>query len=123
MFTGVVTTAMKYVSDVTNDSGLILPSKMEGQLNYYQWVVAVGDMVTGLKKGDIVRINFKRYAIAQHTPGMIDADANIQHDNMSVKYEIPMVTMDGKDYLFLQNNDIEYIVTDYSGVDEGGLLQ
>ena len=123
MFTGVVTTAMKYVSDVTNDSGLILPSKMEGQLNYYQWVVAVGDMVTGLKKGDIVRINFKRYAIAQHTPGMIDADVNIQHDNMSVKYEIPMVTMDGKDYLFLQNNDIEYIVTDYSGVDEGGLLQ
>ena len=123
LFTGVVTTAMKYVSNVTSDSGLILPGKMEGQLNYFQWVEAVGDMVTGIKKGDIVRINFKRYAIASHVPGAIDADANVQHDNMSIKYEIPMVNIDGRDFLFLQNNDIEYVVTRFEGVDEGGLLQ
>jgi len=123
MFTGVITTAMKYVGGVTTESGLILPSKMDGKLNYYQWVVSVGPMVTGVKEGDIVRINFKRYAIAKHTPGALDADANVQHDDMSVKYEIPLVEIDGRECLFLQNNDIEYVVEEYSGVDEGGLLQ
>lgn len=123
LFTGIVTTAMKYVGNVTTESGLVLPSKMDGQLNYYQWVVAVGDMVKNVKKGDIVRVNFKRYAVVKHTPGALDADANIQHDDMTYNYEIPMVTIDGRDYLFLQNNDIEYIVTKFEGVDEGGLLQ
>ncbi len=123
MFTGVVTTARKYVGDIATDSGLIIPSKLEGQLNYYQWVVAVGDMVKDIKKGDIVRINFKRYVMPKHTPGAIDADANIQHDDMSLRYEIPMVNIDGQECLFLQNNDIEYVVTKYEGIDEGGLLQ
>lgn len=123
MFTGVITTAMKYVGNVTTESGLVLPSKMDGQLNYFQWVVAVGPMVTGVKEGDIVRINFKRYAVPVHTKGALDADANIQHDNMSMNYEIPMVPIDGREYLFLQNNDIEYVVTEWEGVDEGGLLQ
>ena len=123
MFTGVVTTALKYVTDVATESGLILPSKMEGQLNYYQWVVAVGNMVQDIKEGDIVRINFKRYAVVQHAPGALDADANVQHDDMTMKYQIPMVNVDGRDLLFLQNNDIEYVVTDWEGVDEGGLLQ
>lgn len=123
LFTGIVTTAMKYVGNVTTESGLVLPSKMDGQLNYYQWVVAVGDMVKNVKKGDIVRINFKRYAVIEHAKGSLDAASNIQHDDMKYNYEIPMVTIDGRDYLFLQNNDIEYIVTKFEGVDEGGLLQ
>lgn len=123
MFTGVITTAMKYVGDIVSDSGLVLPSKMEGQLNLFQWVVSVGPMVTGVKEGDIVRINLKRYAVVQHAKGSLDAASNIQHDDMRMEYEIPMVPIDGKEYLFLQNNDIEYIVEEFEGVDEGGLLQ
>ena len=76
---------------------------------------------TGLKKGDIVNINFKRYAKVNHVPGAIEN--NVQSDNMNISYEIPMIDIDGVEYLFLQSNDIEFIVTDYDGIEEGGLLQ
>lgn len=122
MFTGVVTTAMRYVGDVKTESGLYMATKMDGQLNFYQRVVAVGDMVKGINEGDIVRINFKRYAVAKHTPGAIDAAENKQFDNMTLTYEIPIIPIDGIDYLFIQSNDIEYIVTE-ADIDEGGLLQ
>ena len=124
LFTGVITTAKKYVGDQHADvGGLIVDTrKMDGSLNPYQTVVSVGTMVKDLKEGDIVKINFKRYAIVKHTPGAIDAAENKQFDNMSWDYEIPIVEIDGVQYLFIQNNDIEYVVEDYE-VDEGGLLQ
>jgi hypothetical protein len=96
---------------------------MDGQLNLYQWVEAVGPMVTGVSKGDIVKINLKRYAVVEHAKGDLDRAQNVQHDDMTMQYQIPMVTLDGREYLFLQNNDIEFVVEEYSGVDEGGLLQ
>lgn len=125
MFNGIVTTARRYVGDTTTRGGLLLDTKkMEGTMNPFQWVVSVSDMVhntTGLKKGDIVNINFKRYAKVNHVPGAIEN--NVQSDNMNISYEIPMIDIDGVEYLFLQSNDIEFIVTDYDGIEEGGLLQ
>ena len=124
LFTGVVTTAKKYVGDQHADvNGLILDTRrMDGSLNPYQTVISVGSMIKDLKEGDIVKINFKRYAKAKHTPGAIDEAENKQFDNMSITYEIPMVVLDEQECLFIQNNDIEYVVEDYE-VDEGGLLQ
>lgn len=122
LFTGVITTANKYVGETTAPGGLLLDvTRMDGTLNIYQTVIAVGKMVTDVKPGEIVRLNYKRYAKAKHVPGQIED--NVQSDNMSVVYEIPMVTVDGHDCLFVQNNDIEYVVEDYDGVDAGGLLQ
>lgn len=125
MFNGIVTTARRYVGDTTTKGGLLLDTKkMDGSMNPFQWVVSVSDMVansTGLKKGDIVNINFKRYARVNHVPGAIEN--NVQSDNMSLSYEIPMIDIEGVEYLFLQSNDIEFIVTDYEGIEEGGLLQ
>lgn len=123
LFTGIVTTAQKYVGEVTTGGGLLLDTtRMAGSLNPYQTVLSVGDMCKDLKEGDVVKINFKRYAKAKHTPGVIDEAENKQFDNMSVVYEIPMINLDGRECLFIQSADIEYIVTDYE-VDEGGLLQ
>lgn len=119
LFTGVITTANKYAEPT--DGLLVDVTKLAGTLNIYQTVISVGKMVTDVKPGEIVRLNFKRYAKAKHVPGVIED--NIQSDNMSVVYEIPMVTIDGRDCLFVQNNDIEYVVEDYDGIDEGGLLQ
>ena len=122
MFTGVVTTARRYVGDTTTKGGLLLDTtKMEGTMNPFQWVVSVGPMVKDLKEGDIVSINFKRYAKAQHLPGAIEN--NVQSDNLSVVYDIPMINIDDVEYLYLQNSDIEFVVEDYDGIDEGGLLQ
>lgn len=123
LFTGIITTAKKYVGEVTTAGGLLLDTtRMSGSLNPYQTVVSVGDMCKDIKEGDVVKINFKRYAKAQHLPGAIDEAQNKQFDNMSITYEIPMINLDGQECLFLQSNDIEYVVTDYE-VDEGGLLQ
>ena len=122
LFTGVVTTAMTYKSDqMTTDGGLIYDvSKRKGDLNIYQRVVAVGSMVHDVKEGDVVCLNYKRYAIPTQKPGAIEN--NIQKSDLQYTYQIPMVTLDGVDYLFLQNNDIEYIVLDPQ-VDDGGLLE
>lgn len=122
LFTGIVTTANKYVGDITSKSGLILTNKMEGTLNCYQTVVAVGTSPAGLKEGDIVCINYNRYMNPQHVPGNLNAN-NVQSDKLTAKYQIPMVLINGREYLYLQTNDIEYVVEDYDGVDEGGLLQ
>ena len=124
LFTGVITTAKKYVGDQHADhNGLILDTrKLDGSLNPYQTIVSVGSMIKDLAEGDVVKINFKRYAKAQHTPGAIDAAENKQFDNLSLTYEIPMIVLDGQECLFIQNNDIEYVVEEYD-VDEGGLLQ
>lgn len=123
MFTGIITTATKYVGEQMTAGGLLLDTtRMAGSLNPYQTVISVGDMCKDIKEGDVVKINFKRYAKAQHTPGAIDEAQNKQFDNMSITYEIPIIELDGKDCLFIQSNDVEYIVTDYE-VDEGGLLQ
>jgi hypothetical protein len=120
LFTGVITTAKTYVGDVTNEAGIIV--NMEGQLNPYQWVVAVGSMVQDIKEGDIVKLNFKRYAKAKHTPGAIDEGTNMQADDMRFSYELPIINIDGQTCLYMQNNDVEYIVVDKE-IDEGGLLQ
>lgn len=120
LFTGVVTTAQKYVGEVTTDAGIILANKMEGQLNIFQSVVAVGNTVTGLKPGDVVCVNYKRYLKAKHIPGIIED--NVQSDNLEATYEIPSIEINGQQFLLLQNNDIEFVVEEYE-VDEGGLFQ
>ena len=123
LFTGVVTTARRYVGEIKTGGGLILDTtRMEGDLNYYQTVIAVGDMCKDIKEGDVVTLNFKRYAKAKHVPGAIDDATNTQMDKYSMTYEIPMVMINGQECLFMQNNDIEYIVEEYE-TDEGGLLQ
>ena len=124
LFTGVVTTAKKYVGDQHADvNGLILDTrKMDGSLNPYQTVIAVGATVRDVKEGEVVKINFNRYVKTKHTPGAIDEALNTQFDNMSLTYEIPTIFINDQECLYLQVNDIEYVITEYD-VDEGGLLQ
>ena len=123
LFTGVITTANTYVGEVTAPGGLILDvTKREGSLNNFQTVVSVGKMVTDVKPGDIVCLNFKRYTAVKHLPGTIGED-NLQSDNMVANYEIPQIVLNGVPHLFIQNNDIEFVVEDFDGVDDGGLLQ
>lgn len=123
MFTGIITTATKYKGETTTRGGLIIDTtKLDGQLNPFQRVIATGDLVKDVKEGDVVKLNFKRYAKARHLPGAIDEAENKQFDNLSITYEIPIVPINDEDFLFMQSNDIEYVVTEYD-VDEGGLLQ
>lgn len=123
LFTGVITTAKKFVGDQATKKGSVIVDtrKMDGTLNYYQTVVSVGSTVRDLKEGDIVKINFSRYAKAKHTPGAIDEAQNKQFDNLGWDYEIPIIIIEDIEYLFIQDRDIEYVVTDYEV--DGSLLQ
>jgi hypothetical protein len=120
LFTGIVTTAQRYVGTVVEKNGLLIPNKQEGKLNLFQTVVSVGPMVSGIKEGDIVKLNYKRYLVPKQVPGKIEN--NIQSSNIEGTYEIPSIDIEGIQYLFLQNNDVEFVVTEYE-LDEGGLLQ
>lgn len=121
LFTGVVTTAQVYTDEIKTAGGLLVDTtKLAGTINPYQQVIAVGSMCKDVKEGDVVKLNFSRYLQVKHVPGVIKD--NVQSDNMTAQYSIPKIEMDGKDFLFVQSNDIEYIVTDYD-VDEGGLFQ
>lgn len=124
MFTSVVTTANRYVGDQYEEkNGLIIDTrKMDGALNNFQTVLAVGPHAGEVKPGDVVYLNFNRYALVKHTPGKLED--NIETDNMSYTYQIPMVDIDGQKCLRVQVNDIEYFMEpgDYE-VDEGGLFQ
>lgn len=120
LFTGVVTTAKKFVQDNKTEGGLFIANQIKGTLNTFQTVVAVGTTVQGVKPGDIVKCNFKRYIKQKHVPGSIDND-NTMHDNYSYFYEIPTVDINGVEHLLIQNNDIEYVAI--VETDDGGLLQ
>ena len=121
MFTGIITTAHKYVGDQETKSGLLVRvDRLAGTMNPIQQVYAVGTTVQGVKEGDVVKLNFKRYAVAKHLPGKIED--SVQSDNVSVHYELPYVEIDGVQYLNLQNSDIEYIIDKYEPSD-GGLFE
>lgn len=122
LFTMVVTTAVRYKGDEGAEVGglIVDTTKMNGSMNTIQTVVAVGSTVQGIKEGDVVKINFSRYTKARHIPGKMED--NIQSDNLSAYVELPYVEIDGKQYLKLQNNDIEFVIDEYD-VDEGGLFQ
>ena len=127
MFTGVVTTATRFVGDqhYKTESGILYDTrKMDGMMNPLQRVVSVGNMVKDLKEGDIVCIDFSRYAIPDHRPGKIEN--NVETDQLGYKYSFPVVNIDGQECLFLQNNDITYYMCPEQGdceIDDGGLLQ
>ena len=123
LFTGVIITSKKYIGEVTTSGGLLIDTtKMDGNLNPYQTVISVGDMVRNVREGNVVKVNFKRYAKTAHRPGAIDEAQNKQFDNVSVVYEIPMIVINDEECLLIQENDIEYVVEKFT-VDEGGLLQ
>jgi len=124
LFTGVITTAVRYKGEQYASKGSLIidTRKLDGSMNPFQRVYAVGGTVRDIKEGDVVKINFSRYAKAKHIPGAIDEAENIQSDNLSITYEIPLIVINDVEYLFIQDRDIEYVVEEFDGAD-GGLLQ
>ena len=124
MFTGVVTTAVRYTSEeAVNSSGLIVDTrKFMGAMNNYQTVIAVGPMVKEIKPGDVVCINFDRYAVASQRAGKLED--NIQDHTAEYSYRLPCIDLDGVKCLMIQSNDIEYYMQpgDFE-VDDGGVFE
>lgn len=114
MFNGILTTMEMYVEKTT--SGLIGIDKPKTGLRDYQQVISVGSNVRDIKVGDYVAINPRRYAKMKHQEGGLK-DGVIK-DNAVVTYEFDTIEIEGKTYLKLFDNDIDYIISEYEEIKE-----
>ena len=111
LYTRILTTMDMYVEDqATSPGGIIDVSKLKKGIKEYQTVVAVGTSVRNVKEGDVVCINPDRYAVRQYEKGSVKNDILT---NQITKYNFNVVSIDGTDYLMLDEADIEFIVEEY----------
>lgn len=126
MFNQVVTTKNKY-EDVITNSGL-LDTRKTNHLKEYQTVVEVGPTARGIKPGDVVFINPKRYGVPIHRDGLKDLDKNIQKMDMYMEFDIPTIDVydcpDGscRELLLIFDNDVMF-VAEGEEFDEFGLYK
>lgn len=116
LFNTLVTTMNKYEEDVTTNGLLLDMKQRSGEIKEYQTVVAVGDTVRSIKVGDVVVINPKRFAIKKHQNGSLKD--GVITDNPVVEYQFDVLEMEGEQYLYLQDIDINYIIEDYEEIEE-----
>lgn len=124
MFTSLITTMDLYESDGVTKGGIIDSTKQKGTIKEYQKVVAVGSQVRDIKVGDIVCIDATRFAVRKHKDNSIKTD--IEGSNPVLEYRFDIVEMNSKNYLLLQDRDIQFIIEEYDEVEEpkqSGIVQ
>lgn len=110
MFTGIITTADKYVEDQTS-SGLITDmKKLKRTLKEYQKVLAVGSAVRDIKVGDLVCVNPSRYENRKFKENSLKNDLM---ENSIVGYNFNVVELDGIECLRLDQMDIDFVIEEY----------
>lgn len=119
MFNALVTTFEVYEDD-DNTNVIINSNEAAGQPKPYQTVVAVGNAVHDIKVGDVVAIDFTKYARTKHKEGSLK-DGVIQ-DNPVVSYEFNSIVIDDKEHLFLHTNDILFVIEDFEEVEDSQLI-
>ena len=112
LFTSLITTMDRYEEDL-KEGGLIVRQK--GSLKENQKIVAVGENVRGMKVGDLVNINPKRYGVKKHQAGSMKD--GVVTDNPVITYDFNIVEMNGNLYLMLQDSDINYVIEEYDEVE------
>lgn len=115
MFNALVTTFDVY-EDPEVVTGIISEEEKAGQPKPYQTVVAVGNAVTNISVGDVVAIDFSKYARTKHKDGSLK-DGVIQ-DNPVVSYAFNTIQLEDKEHLFLHTNDILFVIEDAEEVEE-----
>lgn len=103
-----VTTKEVY-TEADNNGSLI--TNVAGSLKEYQRVVAVGPVVRGIKEGDLVCINPKRYAKYKHQPGSLKD--GVITDNPVISYNFNIIELDHVQHLLLTDQDIDFVIEDY----------
>lgn len=111
MFNQVLVTEELYGYDDYNAAGII--TAVKGDIKPYQTVVAVGDDVRGIKPGDVVAINFYKYAQLKNDPNSIKA----MEGNEIVKLylqEVELVDENGESQtcFIIDSRDVKYIIED-----------
>lgn len=115
LFSQVLVTEELYGYDDVSAGGII--TDVKGNIKQHQTVLAVGSDVTQVKPGDVVKINYARYAIYKEDPNSVKA----MYDNKVVEIrlnEVAMTDEDGNQVMcfLIDQRDIQYILEDYDEV-------
>ena len=73
-------------------------------------MIAVGTSVRTVKEGDLVCINPDRYAVRKFSN---DSVKNDLLENTVTRYNFNVVKIEDKDYLLLDEADVEFVVEDW----------
>lgn len=111
MFNQLVTTADVYTEDI-QDGSLIDIKKTKGTVKEIQKVIAIGPTVRNIEVGDLVMINPTRYGRRKHQAGSLKD--GIVEDNPITEYNIPTIELDHVKHLLLFDQDIDFVISDYS---------
>ena len=118
LYSRIVTTADIHTeADAMTNSGVIDAKKIN-TIKPIQRVISVGTGVRFLNVGDMVSLTFARYGVKT-----IDRATNYTGDLKNEKYKdvtgyrIPLINIDGKDYLFIDEGDVEYVIDEYETQD------
>lgn len=109
--------------DKEDGEGLLLPGtdlldgkkvmKEGGDIMQYQTVIAVGDSVRNVKPGDVVCLNQNAFALRKYkNNGIQDQVEECKQETLG--WVIPVVDIDGKDYIFTDDANILYVVEEYN---------
>ena len=123
MHSALIVTAERYNEEESTHNGILDTSKLN-QVKDIQTVVSPSEMVAarGIKEGDILLIDFKKYAKYKQKKNSMKETMDEHYDNI-LSFEIPTLLLDGREHLLIDMNDIALRVTDYEYVNEGeGLL-
>jgi hypothetical protein len=115
MFNQVLVTEELYGYDDKDEAGIIVASK--GDIKPYQTVVAVGDDVKKVKPGDVVAINFYKYAEFKENPNSVKAMGGNRMVSLHLN-EVELV--DENDEVvrcfIIDERDVKYILVDFDEV-------
>lgn len=109
LFDNVITTAYREKSNNTN--GIITLNMEKSNISFTQEVLAVGEVVTNLKKGDIVRINPTIYGKSKYKEGSLKD--GVISENYTIEYNLPTIEINGCTCLKLHSRDVDYIITKF----------
>lgn len=106
-----------YGYDDVNAAGIIKEGHKKGDLKTYQTVIAVGDDVKFVKPGDVVEINFYKYAVFKEDPNSIKAMADNPIVGLRLN-EVDMVDENGEliPTMIIDQRDVKYIIEDFEEV-------
>lgn len=111
-----ITTKDVYTDDIKTGS---IVTKAAGTMKEYQKVVAIGPLVRNIKVGDTVMINPSRYAVRKYEEKpMENSIKNDMELNPVVGYRFNTIVLDGKEHLILYDQDISYILEEFSEIEE-----
>lgn len=111
----VLVTKNLYGWDDFDASGLIMNKR--GDLKHYQTVLAVGDDVKFVKPGDVVAINYYKYAEFVNDPNSIKVNGSNKIVQLHLN-EIDMTNDEGESVscFLIDQRDIQYIIEDFKEV-------